>query len=53
MSDKRHIADAEMARAASICPNVIKVTIDKPCHKCGRVMMIPAGGICIPCSQDK
>jgi len=31
---------------------VIKVTNDKPCRKCGKVLMIPKkSGICIPCSR--
>ena len=31
-------------------PNVFKVSLDKPCRKCGKVMMIPVDkGICIPC----
>jgi hypothetical protein len=32
--------------------NVFKVTLKKPCRKCGKVLMIPAKtGICIPCSK--
>ncbi len=54
MKNKRHIADKEFKRAASVCPNVFKVSVDKPCRKCGKVMMIPEkSGICIPCVWNK
>ena len=52
--NKRHIADKEFARAASVCPNVFSVSIDKPCKECGKVIMIPAdSGVCMICQQEK
>ena len=49
--NKRHIADKEFARAASVCPNVFSVSIDKPCKECGKVIMIPAdSGVCMICA---
>jgi len=49
--NKRHIADAKIAAAKAVCPNVFSVTLDKPCKECGRVMMIPAdSGVCMICA---